>query len=373
MQKETNIHDLNNHLSAYIEIDLSALSNNYKKISKFVSPSVCAATIKANAYGLGIDEIAKTLVKSGCREFFVSDIYEGIKLRKTLNKNQFEIYALNGLKYTKDQDYARYNIIPVLGSLNELDYYKQSSMYDNTLPVAIHIDTGFSRLGFDIEDVISICKENLNVKLLMSHLANADDTNSKLPELQLEKFLQISNNFMGVRKSIANSHAIHRGQSYHLDLVRPGISLYGCSNDNQTQIKYEQVVKMFAPILQIKEVKKGSSIGYGAAFVATKDITIAILEIGYADGIPRSLSSTNQHEGGSFYINNNAVPIIGRVSMDLVAVNITECKTNTNVGDYVEIFGTNQNIDTLAKNADTISYELLTRLNHRVQKFYKYA
>ena len=373
MQKETKIHNPNNYLSAYLEIDLSALSNNYKKISKFVAPSVCAATVKANAYGLGLEEIAKTLVDSGCREVFVSDIYEGIKLRKILKNKKCEIYALNGLKYTKDNDYAKYDIIPVIGSVNELSYYIQSSMYDNNLPVAIHIDTGFSRLGFGIEDAISVHKENLNVKLLMSHLANADDTNSKLPELQIERFLNISNNFIGVRKSIANSHAIHRGQAYHLDLVRPGISLYGCSNHNQTQINYEQVVKMFAPIIQIKEVKKGSSIGYGAAFVATKDITIAILEIGYADGIPRSLSSTNQHEGGSFYIDNNAVPVIGRVSMDLVAVNITDCKTDTNVGDYVEIFGTNQNIDTLAKNADTISYELLTRLNHRVQKFYKYA
>lgn len=372
MQTRLNIDEPNSPTSAYIEIDLSALANNYQQISKLVAPSICAATIKANAYGLGLEEIARTLVNSGCREFFISDIFEGIKLRKILNHNQYDIYALNGLKHTKGQDYTKYNIIPVIGSVTELTYYKKSSMYDNSLPVAIHIDTGFSRLGFDIEDAASLHNENLNIKLLMSHLANADDLTSKLSEQQLEKFLSISNNFKGIRKSIANSSAIHRGQAYHLDLVRPGISLYGCSNHNQSQIKYEQVVKMFAPIIQIKEVKKGSTIGYGAAYLATKAMTIALIEIGYADGIPRSLSSTNHHTGGCFYVNGIAVPIVGRVSMDLVAVNITECKADTNIGDHVEIFGTNQNIDTLAQNADTISYELLTRLNHRVQKIYKY-
>tara|TARA_B100000900_G_C20577878_1_gene716140 strand:- start:1653 stop:2276 length:624 start_codon:yes stop_codon:yes gene_type:complete len=207
----------------------------------------------------------------------------------------------------------------------------------------------------------------------MSHLANAEDLSSKLPEKQLTKLSRVSERFSGVKKTIANSAAIFRDESFLLDMVRPGVSLYCGYNKQKTPIQLAPAIELFAPIIQVKDIKVGSTIGYGASYKARSNMKIALVEFGYADGLPWSLKSTNQESGGKFYINDTAAPILGRVSMDIVAIDITKIKSGVKRGDFVEIIGSNQNINTLAANAGTIEYEILTRLNPRVKKFYKYA
>jgi alanine racemase len=359
--------------SAFLEIDLCALADNYNSISEYVKPSLCAATIKANAYGLGLEAVSKTIYDAGCRSFFVSDLDEGIRLRENLTSPDITIYILNGLMPHSVEYYKKYNLTPVIGSLEELDEYR---VFDkqNIYPIAIHFDTGFSRLGFDITLASKISEYKLNISLIMSHIASAEEKLSEMPENQLDQFLQICKIFNNPKSSIANSAALIRNKSFHLDMVRPGISLYGGYENLQSKLQVKPVVKLYAPIIQIKKIKKGATIGYGAIYKATHDKAIALVSIGYADGIPRSLSSSNDEMGGQFYYEGQPTPILGRVSMDIVAIDISDIPYNTiNRGNFIEIIGSNQNIDNLSENADTISYEILTRLNSRIRKIYKYA
>ena len=359
--------------SAFLEIDLHALTQNYKSISKYVSPSSCAATVKANAYGLGIKIISKTLYDAGCKYFFVSDLNEGISLREILTSPDIMIYVLNGLMPHSVEYYKQYNLTPVIGSIEELDEYTNVHQQDQ-FPIAIHFDTGFSRLGFDKEMAVQISKYKLDINLIMSHLASAEEKLSKMPENQLNQFIEICKLFKKQNRSIANSAGLIRNSRFHLEMVRPGIGLYGGYENTQNILAIKPVIKLYAPIIQIKNIQKHSTVGYGATYIAKKDMRIALISIGYADGIPRSLSSTNAIKGGQFFYNGVPTPILGRVSMDIIAIDISKITSNKmKRGEFIEIIGSNQNIDKLSENADTISYEILTRLNTRIRKIYKYA
>lgn len=365
--------DAQNMLSAFLNINLKSISNNYQKISGMVMPAICAATVKADAYGLGLEQVALTLQKSGCKYFFVSDLSEGVRLRNIFGSNDNIIYALNGLKPSMTEEYIAFKITPVIGSPAELEEYYANTKKNMENPIALHFDTGFSRLGFDEVEIDELLIDRLNIDLIVSHLSTAEDIESNISENQLNQLLKYSDRFVGIKKTIANSAAIFRDKSFLLDMVRPGISLYCGYNGTESSNKLEPAIELYAPIIQVKDLKAGSTIGYGASYVAKKNIRIALVEFGYADGLPWSLKSTNQETGGRFYINDHAAPILGRVSMDIVAIDITKIKSDIKRGDFVEIIGSNQNIDTLAKNAGTISYEILTRLNSRVKKFYKYV
>ena len=365
--------DSQNMLSAFMNVNLTSISHNYHKISTFVEPSICAATVKADAYGLGLEEVAITLQNSGCKYFFVTDLYEAIRLRNIFGSNDNVIYALNGLKPTMTNEYISHKITPVIGSTAELEEYRTNTDESALHSIALHFDTGFSRLGFEVNEISKLSINGLNIDLIMSHLSTAEDPQSSLPENQLNQLLKASKRFVGVKKTIANSAAIFRGKSFLLDMVRPGISLYCGYNEKGASTRLESAIELYAPIIQIKDIKAGSTIGYGASYRAVKDIRIALIEFGYADGLPWSLKSTNQQFGGQFYFDNAPTPILGRVSMDIVAIDVTGIKSDIKRGDFVEIIGSNQNIDTLAKNAGTISYEILTRLNSRVKKHYKYV
>ncbi len=362
-----------NMLSAFMNINLASISHNYHKISKFVKPAICAATVKADAYGLGLEEVAITLQNSGCKYFFVSDLYEAIRLRNIFGSNDNVVYALNGLKPKMTKEYISHRITPVIGSSAELEEYRVNIDECGEHRIALHFDTGFSRLGFEMNEISKLSINGLNIDLIMSHLSTAEDPLSNLPENQLNQLLNATNRFVGIKKTIANSAAIFRGKSFLLDMVRPGISLYCGYNEKGNLNGLESAIELYAPIIQIKNIKAGSTIGYGASYRAIKDIRIALVEFGYADGLPWSLKSTNHQSGGQFYFNNAPTPILGRVSMDIVAIDVTGIKNDIKRGDFVEIIGSNQNIDTLAKNAGTISYEILTRLNSRVKKHYKYV
>ena len=192
--------DSQNMLSAFMNVNLTSISHNYHKISTFVEPSICAATVKADAYGLGLEEVAITLQNSGCKYFFVSDLYEAIRLRNIFGSYDNVIYALNGLKTTMTNEYISHKITPVIGSTAELEEYRTNTDESALHHIALHFDTGFSRLGFEVSEISKLSINGLNIDLIMSHLSTAEDPQSSLPENQLNQLLKATNRFVGVKK-----------------------------------------------------------------------------------------------------------------------------------------------------------------------------
>ena len=189
-----------NMLSAFMNVNLASISHNYQKISKFVEPSICAATVKADAYGLGLEEVATTLQNSGCKFFFVSDLYEAIRLRNIIGSNDNVVYALNGLKPKMTKEYISHKITPVIGSFAELEEYRANIDECAKHRIALHFDTGFSRLGFEMNEISKLSINGLNIDLIISHLSSAEDPQSNLPENQLNQLLNATNRFVGITK-----------------------------------------------------------------------------------------------------------------------------------------------------------------------------
>tara|TARA_Y100000590_G_scaffold417214_1_gene516732 strand:- start:3269 stop:4402 length:1134 start_codon:yes stop_codon:yes gene_type:complete len=360
--------------TSFLEIDLRLIQKNFCTLNKYVGKSICAATVKANAYGLGLDLISKSLYECGCKCFFVSDLDEGISLRKNIPDQNITIYVLNGLTPNSFKEYKNHNLQPVIGCHEELNELIENGIMSSNYPIAIHFDTGFSRLGWDCSKARDLSDQQIKPSLVMSHLACADNLESNMPEKQLKKFMNVVPYFKNTKYSIANTAGISRNKQFHLDMVRPGIGLYGGYSTKYIDVDLHQTIKLYAPVIQTKLIKKGATIGYEASYTAKNNTNIALVSIGYADGILRTLGSTNDRMGGCFYYNDSPLKILGKVSMDIVAIDISNIKDKyISRGDFVEIIGPNQNIDQLSKNADTISYELITRLNPRIKKIYKYA
>ncbi len=363
-----------NNYNGILEVNLDTISNNYINLKKTLKKKVCcAAVVKANAYGLGINKISKILFDSGCRVFFVSNMLEGIELRSILRKekenNKAAIYILHGPSEKNLNEFKNYNLRPVLNSLYQLKKWEEYSLSENyKSKIAIHIDSGMNRLGLNRNEVEEIIKnkfhlKNFNISLIMSHLSNAEEADSPSNDSQKEYFDKISKFFPDSKKSLANSAATLSNSKYHYDMVRTGIILYIGSKFSNISAKLKNSVSLKTHIISISEINKSETVGYGSTFKAKKKTKIATIPIGYADGFPRSLSNS-----GFAYINNKKVDIIGRISMDLTVVDITNIETE--IGSEVIIFGTNSNLDDIAASGNTISYELLTNLGSRYKRKY---
>ena len=359
-----------------LSIDLKALYKNYKNISSFANNCVVASTVKANGYGLGLEKVAETLYYAGCRVFFVSHLSEAIRLNDIMKFKKIIIYILNGLPENSIDEYIKGKFRPVIGSLEELHDWVNYNDPKKLPPIALNIETGFTRLGLyqkDLDMVASIIKDkkNINVSLIMSHLACAEDKDSNMNTKQLSLFKKAAKGFSDIPRSLCNSAGLFCGKNYHLELIRPGISLYGGYENIFKDLTIHPVVSLHVPIIQIKEVSRDVRIGYDATYKVNKKTLVGLISIGYADGFIRSLSSDNNKKKANAYINGIKTPIIGRVSMDITAIDLTNvpneyCKR----GKLVEILGPNQNIDQLSKNAGTISYEILSRLGSRFKRVY---
>jgi len=351
-----------------LSINLDAISTNYKILSKLIHPIESGAVIKANGYGLGAAEVAKTLAKVGCRSFFVAHLEEGIKLRKALWDH--EICILNGLYSDSEQLYKDYQLLPVLGSLSEIKAWKGSDKRQPH-PCCVHVDTGMLRLGLPSDEIEEIVKDKstidgLNIKYIMSHLATADEPSNRKNEEQLSKFLEIREIFPMGRASLSASSGIFLGKRYHFDLARPGIAIYGANPTPGRDNPMKPVITLRAQIIQIRNAKQSETVGYGGSYQITKNSQIATVALGYADGFLRSLS--NKTFG---YINNKKVPLVGKVSMDLATFDVTHIAKNTNLLDtWIEIIGPNHTIDEVAFEAGTISHEILTALGDRYHRIY---
>jgi len=342
-----------------LEISKKNIINNFKYFNKLNKNNICAVTIKSNAYGLGVNTVYKLLLDSGCENFFVATTQEGINLRHYFKKGK--IYILNGLERNKLSIFKNHNLIPIISNLN--DYF---SIKKKSIKFGIQINTGINRLGINYEDYKKITFHNKNLIILISHLASADDKKNLFNKIQLKRFEKIikNNKNNNIIYSLSNSFGSVLTKKYLFDMIRPGISIYGGHFNNPILKKnIKPVVKLKAKILQIKQLDKNEYVGYNQTFKTNKKTWIAIIGIGYGDGLKRILSNN-----GKIYLKNKKFDIIGRVSMDSIVVNIKGNKSIFQKEHYVEIINEKYGIDYLANNCKTISHEILTSLNNRIER-----
>ena len=352
---------------ATLTISLDAISANYKRIQHQTS-AVVAATVKADAYGTGAGEVFKTLRKEGCADFFVATPDEAAELR-ALDKAA-NIFILGGLLKGAEDFLIKNNTVPVLNSFEEIVRY---AGFANTrkLPAILHFDTGMNRLGLGGDETKKLMDDPsilapFDLKLIMSHFACSDEKDNPMNDAQAATFSGIAAHFRNVPKSLCNSSAIFRNPDWHYDMVRPGYALYGGNPLPETTNPLRSVVTLEAKILQIRTAKKGETAGYGATHIFERDTTLATIACGYADGFLRG--------GGNkakLYCNGQACPIRGRVSMDLIIIDIGDIKGKPpQAGDLIEILGPHQSVDALAEDCGTIGYEILTSLGSRYRRVY---
>ena len=356
-----------------LEIDLKSICHNYKKIKKKVGKNcIVAATVKANAYGLGLKQVSKSLIKHKCKDFFVATLMEGIELR-SYNKS-VHIYILNGLDSGKCSIYKKYRLTPVLNSIKQIREYEiYQSKIKKSMDAIIHFDTGMSRLGLDEDETKklinnkNIILKKTNIRYIMSHLACGDESKSNKNKEQLKMFREISKTFKNIKMTLANSAGVLLGKNYHFDMVRPGISIYGGNALKNKKNTYKHVVKLTARLIQIRKINKGSTVGYGATYKAKQNMTIGTISLGYADGLNRLFSNNMK-----CYYKKKEIDLIGRVSMDLVTLDLSKFqKKDIQINNRIEIINDQNNIDRICMNIGTIPYEILTNLGFRYSRKYK--
>jgi alanine racemase len=358
-----------------LTVDLDAIVANWRKLEKTAVPAECAAVIKANAYGCGIEPVARSLAGAGCKTFFVATLDEAGAARAAVPRAI--IYVLNGFFQNTGEAYARIDCRPVIGELNELaewDVFCRRSGWSGG--AAIHVDTGMNRLGLTIteaQDLIPrINAGGHGITLVMSHLVSAEQLNSPLNARQLAAFREIASVFTGVPASLANSSGIYLGPPFLFDVVRPGAALYGVNPTPEADNPMQPVLDLKARIVQIRNVERGDTVGYGGTWTARRPTRLAIVATGYADGYFRAASANAGSRGAEVIVAGKRCPIAGRVSMDLIGVDITELPPNAaRRGHMATLIGEGITVDELAYHFGTIGYEVLTNLGRRFARVYK--
>lgn len=352
-------------------IDLDAVAYNYRTLcSHMQERTFCAAVIKANAYGMGVKEVAPRLYQEGCRHYFVALVSEAIELQRFIGQDTF-IYVLNGLRRGDEEVYAHYNLIPVLSDPLQIHLWNSfCESKQQCLKAALHFDTGLTRTGLSVKAVQNLGLlqiSHMEIVCVMGHLACTYQSSHAMNEAQRQLFDILRKRFPFALASFANSGALFLGSAYHYDMARVGLGLTGCRTAvPRGEYVLKPALKAYAQILQINDVSQGTSVGYDATFIAQRASRIATLGVGYADGYLRSLSNR-----GEVYFEGQKLPVVGKVSMDLLTIDVTDVPPNKiHTGDWVELFGDNLFIHDLAKKADTVSWELFTRLGSRFERFY---
>lgn len=358
-----------------LTIDLDAIAANWRKLEKAGLPAECGAAVKADSYGCGIDPVVRTLVGVGCKTFFVATLDEARAARAAAP--DATIYVLNGLLQNSGDIFASINAQPVIGDLQELaewDMFRRRTGWSGG--AAIHVDTGMNRLGLSPLDAQGLAPRisagNHGITLVMSHLACAEKLNHPLNARQVATFREVAHVFSGVTASLANSSGIFLGSSFLFDLVRPGAALYGVNPTPEADNPMAPVVDLKARIVQIRQVERGDSVGYSATWTARRQTRIAVVAAGYADGYFRAAGSSDGTRGAEVIVAGQRCPIAGRISMDLLAVDITEVPTvAVRRGHMVTLIGDGITVDELAHPFGTIAYEVLTSLGRRYHRVYK--
>lgn len=358
-----------------LTVDLNALVGNWAYLRDYLGGRAeCAAVVKANAYGLGVAPVASALKRAGCQQFFVATLPEAIELREILG-SEVSIVVFGGLAHGLSSDWVRMNLIPALFDISHIQQWvSYCESYGMQLPCALKVDSGMHRFGIDPELLMHFFQDSERVHsiapvLLMSHLSCADDVSHSMNQRQLDCFRQISKRakelYPDIKSSLSNSSGIFLGNDFHFDVCRPGCALYGVNPTPHKKNPMRSVVKLSLPIMQLRTIAAGESVGYGAAFTASTDMRLATVFGGYADGLLRTMS--NKAYG---WCDGVKVPLVGRVSMDSMVFDVTAVS-----GDplAVEVLNESQGVDELAAYANTIGYEILTGLGSRYQRQYEFT
>ena len=367
--------------AARLTVRLGAIAANYRTYRRMTGPASVAAVVKADAYGLGASQIAPALAGVGCDSFFVARLEEGVRLRKLLP--QARIFVLDGAQPDAVPALLTHRLTPALNSLAEIAAWSAAAKISErgaartTLDAVLHVDTGMSRLGLPGDELAILAAQartrlaGLNIVLVMSHLACGDEAASNMNAEQLSRFQQALAMLPAAPASLAASHGAMLGPDYHFDLVRPGIGLYGAnpqpSNQGEPggQSLMQTAFTLTGKLLQLRQIDSGASVGYAATFRAKRPTMLATVALGYADGIPRSASNS-----GFAAIHGVRAPIVGRVSMDVLVLDVTDMAEPPRVGDDVELIGDTVTLGDAARAVGTNEYEILTRLGHRLPRVY---
>jgi alanine racemase len=362
-----------------VMIDLRALRSNYRALAKVVGAARVAGVVKADAYGLGIAQVVPALAAEGCDTYFVASADEGMAARRAAPDAR--IFVLNGLFGEEAAAlFAEQRLTPVLNGAADIALWERHCARNGSdRSCAIQVDTGLNRLGLTVQQALAFAADNALTRavepvLVMSHLACGDDREHPLNRRQMEAFVAVRAAFPGVNASLANSSGLLLGRDFHLDLVRPGIAVYGGAPS--TGVTMKTVVTAEARVLQVRRARVGEAVSYGATQLLTRDSLVAVAAVGYADGLPRSASGSGVPlrgalPGGAGSINGRRVPILGRVTMDLTMFDVTDLGPDAVVaGNFIQLFGTELPIDEAAKAAGTIAYEMLTGLSRRYTRFH---
>jgi alanine racemase len=355
---------------AILTIDLAAIRENYRRLKAHLGGRPCAAVVKADGYGLGAAEVARALMREGCETFFVAHLSEGLDLRAAIGDAP-TIYVLNGLAPGSEPDAVAAGLRPVINSLDQLAAWRVTAKAANrTLPAAVQVDSGMSRLGMAPSEVDEIAGGNeafsgIDVTLVMSHLACADEPEHPANELQRVNFEALRRKLPAAPASFANSSGIFLGAPFHFDLGRSGVALYGVNPTPGETNPMAPVVRLDVKVVQTREIGDGVGIGYGYASRARLTMRLATIALGYADGWHRRAAGAAWFEGVR-------LPFAGRVSMDSIILDITSLPPGRlKVGDLVELIGPNQTVEDVADYAGTIGYEVLTGLGGRFHRRYQ--
>jgi len=357
-----------------LTVDLGALKRNWQALDKVSRGALTGAVVKADAYGTGITQSSKALYEAGARFFFAATPDEGIAVRAALPEDS-HIFILNGLFPGAAPLYVGERLMPCLASIPMLTEWLEACLARNqALPAALHFDTGINRLGFRLNEAGTVKRMIEQVgyspQMIMSHLACADVPKHEKNRTQLALFASVMSQFPNVPASLSNSAGLMTNRDNHFQMVRPGIALYGGRAVASRRNPMAPVVTLEAPILMVKEVKTGESVGYGALQTMHRDSRIAIVGIGYADGFFRSLSGADNHRGTNVVIGGVPCPVVGRVSMDMIGVDVTELRELPVPGAMAEIIGKTITVDDHADVAGTLGYEVLTSLKGRYSRQY---
>jgi alanine racemase len=357
-----------------LRVDLDAIVGNHRLLqSKLSRGARCGAVVKADSYGLGMARVAPALFAAGCREFFVALLDEAIALRAVLPKAEIHVFA--GVNAACAAEFTRHSLIPVLNHLGQIaDFTEHARRLGTECAADIHVDTGMNRLGLPAAELAVLAAEpsrldGLNLRLAMSHLACADEPDHPLNGIQHDRFIAARHQvpaLTAAAASFANSAGIFLGPDFHFDLARPGAALYGLTPHVNHPNPMAQVVRLQGRIIQVRDVDSPMTVGYGAAHRVTGKGRVATVGVGYADGYLHAL--TNR---GHAYIGDIRVPVVGRVSMDLITLDVSQVPPALAAPDgLVDLIGPHCPPDALAKEAGTIGYEILTSLGNRYPRVY---
>lgn len=345
-------------MSARLRVSRTALRANYRYLGASTAGPV-GAVVKADAYGLGAAEVVDTLAGCGCSIFFVATAAEALALRQRFE--QITLYLFAGADRSNAALLAEYGVQPLLNTPRQLDAWRTLA---SGAPCGLQVDTGMARLGFDWRDVAAADCSGLDLTLISTHFACADEPDAPLNAVQIERFRPWLEAYPTVPVSLGNSAAGLAPAIPTFGLTRAGIALYGGNPFVVLPNPMQPVVELEARVLQVRKVEAGDSAGYGATWISPGPRTLAVLGIGYADGLPRFLS-----DRGAVFAGMQRCPIVGRISMDTVQIDVTGCAIAE--GDWVQLIGPQQSLDEMAGQQQTIAYEVLTRLGPRVERIYR--